>query len=115
MRVIARIVKAVEVSDVAQKVLLDFYTQEKEGSLENYRAALLRCRREPTYREYVATSSKLKRELKDRVCKQQQRSFPKLLQNAACPGHAAPMQALSKPVATHRGVSGAGRADASTL
>ena len=83
VRVIARIVKAVDANEVSQKILHDFYTQEKEGSLENYRAALLRCRREPTYREYVATSSKLKRELKDRVCKQQQRSFPKLLQNAA--------------------------------
>ena len=83
VRVIARIVKAVEASDVAQQVLHKFYSKEKEGSLENYRAALLRCRREPTYREYVATSSKLKKELTGRVCLQQERSFPVLLQHAA--------------------------------
>ena len=83
VRVVARIVAAVAASEKAQGVLRQFFDRERQGSLENYRAALLRCRREPTYREYVQTSSKLKATLEARKCLQQERSFPRLLQQAA--------------------------------
>ena len=83
IRIVARIVAAVAASEKAQGVLRQFFDHERQGSLENYRAALLRCRREPTYREYVQTSSKLKATLAARSCHQQERSFPRLLQQAA--------------------------------
>ena len=44
---------------------------------------MLRCRREPTYREYTQTSSRLKATLAARSCSQRARAFPALLEHAA--------------------------------
>ena len=82
---IARLVVAVRASKPAKAVLLELYEQARKMSLENYRGALLRCRREPTFFEYENQSNKLRTALVERAkaCRQLETSFPRLIQQAA--------------------------------
>ena len=76
---------AVRASKAAQDVLLELYEQARKMSLENYRGALLRCRREPTFFESENQSNKLRGLLVERAkaCRQLETSFPRLIQQAA--------------------------------
>ena len=82
---IARLVVAVRASKAAQAVLLELYEQARQMSLENYRGALLRCRREPTFFEYETQSHRLRKALAKRAeaCRQLETSLPRLIQQAA--------------------------------
>ena len=64
-------------------MLLEAYNKEREGSLLNYNAALLRCKREPTFHEYSRTSERLQKKLAPRreACKQSESDFPTLLKH----------------------------------
>ena len=82
-KVLTRIIEAIRASEQAQKVLLEAYNKEREGSLLNYNAALLRCKREPTFHEYSRTSERLQKKLAPRLeaCKQSESDFPTLLKH----------------------------------
>ena len=57
VQVIRCMVEGVGASEAAQDVCRQVYDDERVGSLQNYHAALLRCKREPTFDEYARTSS----------------------------------------------------------